>query len=351
MAVEIIPFTPDLLPAVVRFSKQVWERPDDRAYFEWRYLECPSQIGFLAMEDGACTAMVWAFRRPYQIGERRVVCLDTFDWFAMPSRRGSLVGVRVVQALMRRPEPIVAVGGSHETLGLLPRLKWQTVGEVTTYVLPLEGGAVGRHLERRLRIPASWARGAFRATARHWFSAGRDATPVPGGQALTASAFDVAVVDLYLDERRYSLLPVPDPDLMRWLLGGPPSAGTFVLVRFLVDESLRGWSLSRVCTTQAGREATVIDIFARGGDEDGYAWMIAETVSALRAHEPDTIHAAASAAPLQRALRRRRFLPRHTVPVRCWPGTMELPPLPVHLGNNTSDTAIFPRPTARHDHE
>jgi hypothetical protein len=348
MAAQIVTFTPDLLPAVVRFSKQVWARPEDAAYFAWRYLDCPSQIGHLAMEDGECTAMIWAFRRPYQIGDRRVTCLDTFDWFALPSRRGALLGVRLVQALMNHPEPIVAVGGSQDTLGLLPRLQWRTVGEVTPYVLPLEGGEVGRYLERRLRVPASWGAGVFRATARPWFSAGAGAArPAPGAQALTAAAFDPTIPDLYADERGYSLLPVPDLDLMRWLFRGPDGLGALVLVRFAVDGDVRGWSLSRVSATGAGRDATIIDLFARGDDARWYDWMVAETVSALRAHAPDTIHATASAAPLQHALRRARFMSRRPIPVRYWPGAVELPPLPLHLGNNTSDTAIFSHPTAR----
>jgi len=350
MAAQIVPFTPDLLPAVAAFSKEVWARPEDEAYFAWRYLDCPSQIGWLAMEDGACTAMLWAFRRPYQIGDRRVTCLDTFDWFALPSRRGALLGIRLAQALMKRPEPIVAVGGSAETLGLLPRLQWSTVGEVTPFVLPLEGGRFGAFVERRLRIPASVGRAIFRATARPWFAAGGGARrPGPGAQTLAAAAFDAAIVELYAGERGYALLPVPDPDLMAWLLGGPASLGTLVLLRFVSGGDLRGWSLSRVCDAGALRDATILDLFARGDDARGYDWIVAETVAALRAHQPDTIHATASAAPLRQALQRARFLPRSPLPVRWWPGPVTLPALPIHLGNNTSDTAIFPHPTGRTD--
>lgn len=345
MPTRIVPFTTDLLPTVARFSRKMWTRPVDDAYLRWRYLECPAQLGYLAVDDaGECVAMIWAFRRPYRIGDRRVVCLETCDWFTLPELRTSLLGVRVMRALMQNPEIIVAVGGSAHTLGLLPSLRWNPVGQVTQFVLPLEGIAVGQFLERRLGIPAGRIRSIFRGTARHWFAADVPVS-MPGGQVQRGEEITPDLVQLHDQESGYALLPAIDPDLTGWLMRSPASLGEMVLLRFLIWGRLMGWSLSRVHESPAGRDATILEVFAPGTEPAVHEWLVSETVDALRKHQPDSIHATASAEPLRRALRRRRFMKLRDMPVHVWRGTDELTRLPLHIGNNTSDAPIFPYPT------
>src|SRR3989449_1750090 len=136
------------LKAVIRFSENTWARPQTEAFYRWRYLECPSQIGLLALDDGECLAMVWAFVQSYQVGPRRLNGLETFDWFCLPELQGSGLGVRVMQAMMNRPEFIIAAGGTADTLKLLPRLKWRPHGELVKFTLPLGGAALDRKSTR-----------------------------------------------------------------------------------------------------------------------------------------------------------------------------------------------------------
>src|SRR5205814_9476565 len=76
-----------------------------------------------------------------------------------------------------------------------------------------------------------------------------------------------------------------------------------------------------------------------------HAWMVAERAARLREHRPNTIFAAAGAPPLQQALRRRRFIALGDHPVHTWGRSLQ-DAGPIHVGNNTSDTPIFPASTA-----
>lgn len=346
MPTRIVPFTPDRLPAVLRFSERMWSRPTDEAYLRWRYLECPSQLGILALDEtDACQAMVWAFRRPWRVRDRRVHCLETADWFTLPEQRASMLGVRVIRTLMQQPEPIVAVGGSEHTVGLLPGLRWRPVGRVTSFALPLGGRSVGRVVARRFGIPAALVETVYRGTARHWFGSARAPAPA-GGSVLRTDSIGDDVVALHDQEQRYVLLPALDPELARWWLAAPPALGATQVLRFVVEGRLAGWSLARIHDGLSGREATVIELFAPGDDAALHAWMVSETVAGLREHAPDVIHASASAAPIRAALRRARFLTLRDHPVHLWGHPEGGGEGPIHVGNNTSDTPIFPAPTA-----
>ena len=60
-------------PASPSWSPHTWKRPDTRAFLHWRYAECPTLFGYLALRDGECAAMVTGFRRPYRFGREVVL--------------------------------------------------------------------------------------------------------------------------------------------------------------------------------------------------------------------------------------------------------------------------------------
>src|SRR5690606_1611132 len=108
------------LPALRRFAEQVWHRPRSDAFHRWRYLDsAPFHDVWLAVRDGECLAMEVAIRRPWHIGPETVTIREVFDWYALPAYRNAGLGVRVMQALMKEPVPLLLVGGSRDTQGLL----------------------------------------------------------------------------------------------------------------------------------------------------------------------------------------------------------------------------------------
>jgi len=100
---EIVPFTPPCCPSSPDFLSAPGPAPAPRAFYRWRYLECPDQRALLAVRNGECVAMLCAFARDYLIDGTRVECLETFDWYCLPEFRGSGLGVRIMRTLMEGP--------------------------------------------------------------------------------------------------------------------------------------------------------------------------------------------------------------------------------------------------------
>jgi hypothetical protein len=345
MALRIVPFEPAHLPIVRRFSERTWSRPKTDAYYRWRYLECPSLLGYLALDGDECVASLWAFLSPYRIAGRDVTCLETHDWFCRPDLRGSGIGVRLMQTMMRRTEPIVTVGAGPDTLALLPRLKWRSAGDYRFYALPLEGGALGAYVARRTGLPAAWARAAFRIAARPWF-APRPSRGRPGGVVEEVREIGAEVVDLYRRSGNAGIVPLPDPARIRWFVNAVEELGRFLPLQFRVDGTVRGWSFARVYRGHHGPEATLVDLFADEDDDALHDWMISETLARLLERRPDTVRAGTSSPALERALLRHRFRSHQTLPINVWPHDLEIPPPPHLIANNTADMPLFPYPDA-----
>ena len=124
---------------MIAFARKVFNRPVPDSFYEWLFTEAPDLIGLLSFDRDTCIAMNWAFRRRYRIGNACRVFLETFDWYCMPEYRGSGTGVALMREFMNMRLPITAVGGSSDTLKLLPRLKWKRVADVAMFQLPLRG--------------------------------------------------------------------------------------------------------------------------------------------------------------------------------------------------------------------
>src|SRR5260221_6757155 len=120
----IEPLTRKNFPAFKQSAEEAWDRPVGDAYYQWRYFDAPDVITLVADRGGDCVASISAFSRTYKFGDDLVECLDPFDWYCLPSARGSGVGVRLVKCLMDVGKPILALGGSSDTLRIIPRLGW-----------------------------------------------------------------------------------------------------------------------------------------------------------------------------------------------------------------------------------
>jgi hypothetical protein len=294
------------------------------------------------MDHGQCLAMVWAFLKTYQIGSARAACLEILDWYCLPEFRGTGLGIQAIKALMSRSEPILAVGGSGDTRSLLPRLKWKVIGHTTHYVLPLEGRALGAYVRDRWGIPIGMVQTLFHVGARWWFHRGPRVEAIKGGRVEKSETPAPELSGLYSSQAALTLIPRLDPIFVEWLMKSPPEMGCYILLNFRIEEKLSGWSLSRLYDTPAGRQATIIELFAPHPDPALYAWMIAETLLALAPFRPDTLHAAASEGALQEALKRRHFLGYHKVPISVWPKEAGIPNPPYHIGHNTADGPLLP---------
>lgn len=341
MTTALVPFNADHLPAVREFSKRLWERPLTSDFFRWRYLECPGQIGLVALRAGDCAATLWAVAREYRVGERRVTLLEPFDWYVVPELLHSGIGVRVLRRLMARPEPMVMVGGTDYTRHFLPRLGWRESTASRSYLLPLASEALAARLQRDTRLPSFVSRAAAALVTSAWC---RPRTRLPPFRASVEEVDRLGdeITALYGGQLGYASVPIPSKEWHTWLSSGAPGAGRFVILQYRRSDTIIGWALGRVYTTARGCEAAIVDMFTPHPEVGVYAWMVSTLVERLAAFAPTQIRARATCPVLGQALKQNRFLPGPATPVFLWSKQPFDLPEPVHLCGDTADSPIIP---------
>jgi hypothetical protein len=341
--INIVPFAPEGLPLVRGFAARYWSRPRTDAYYSWRYLESqPFSRMFLAVQEEECLGMVYALRKAYIINGQRTPCLEVFDWHSLPGLKGSGVGIRVMRAMMREPERLIAFGGTADVLKALPAMGWQRIVAARKFELPLAGERLAPGLERRTGIPASWTRRPLDVAVRVWFGPTLRSRPETG-YAEAASMLGDDVDALYDDQSHYGVVQRPLPDVLRWCSHSVAANGNFCFLRFLVKGRLVGWTLSRIYNTGTASEGALLDVFAPEPTIELYTWMVSKAVSILSGFGPTLIVARASCPILQAAIKANRFreMPAE-VPIFTWPKGLTETLAPVHVTLNHADGPIRP---------
>jgi len=341
-SIEIVPFAAAHLPAMIKLSERAWVRPRSEEFYRWRYLQSPAQRMLVALRGEECLATIGAFLRDYRLNGERRTCLETLDWFCLPQYRISGLGVRVLQALMKGPEPIVAVGGTPHTLAVLPRLGWSKITTLSFHLLPLDASVIDEPLNRRFRIPPKLGRAAFGLFGRAWFSARLRSRPM-GGTVRPMASVEEEISPLYEGDTGYRVLPLPNFAHLRWLTEGYPEAGPFVILHFMVGGKLRGWTLLRVHGPEH-RWVSLVEAYAPRPDEELYTWMVSESLIRAAEFRPLGVDTQTSCPILRAALHRNRFLELGPSPVHSWPAGLSGASGPVHMVRNASDGALLPYP-------
>jgi len=86
-------------------------------------------LAHAAIIPGACLSVAHANQ------VRRVRTINVIDWAALPKASGA--GVSLMKHIGQATDAVVSVGGSAQTLQLLPHLGFQSLGVATCYVRPL----------------------------------------------------------------------------------------------------------------------------------------------------------------------------------------------------------------------
>jgi len=337
---QIVPFTPELLPLVRRFSERYWTRPRADAYYDWRYLRSqPFSRMFLAVQDGECLGMVFALRKPYRLAGRLTDCLEVFDWHCLPGEKGTGVGIRLMRAMMRQPEPILAVGGTPDVHATLPKMGWRVIGAATRYELVLAPDALATQLRHRAGLPPGLTRAPLRLLAAGYLTPRRRCVPADG-LVSPVTVLPGSVRELYRDSGGYGLLQQPDPETQRWVMDSAWS-GHFGYLVFALG-GVRGWVMTRTYATESGPEAAIVEIFAPRPDVALYTWMVSEAAAALLVARPRRIHARASCPILQAALHANRFRALPSDPIHLWPKGAGDGAEPIHVTLAHSDAPLRP---------
>ncbi len=339
---RVVPFAPDLLPAVRGFGERYWSRPRTEAYYDWRYLQSqPHSRMFVAMQDDDCLGMLFALRKRYRVGGRSVACLEVFDWHCLPGLRGSGIGIRLMRAMMRQPETVVSVGGTGDVLATLPMMKWEPIGMARKYELPVSGDILAERLERRMGLHSVLPRRALDLVVAGYHAPRRREVPATGRVERVEMPGD-EIGRLYQDETGYGFVQEPDAEVLRWMTDGRWS-GTYRFLTFLVEGRLRGWVMTRTYIGDHGLEAGIVELFAPRPDVALYTWMVSEAATELMADRPLLIHARASCPVLQSALLANHFGPiGYDVPIHVWPKGAWDRSAALHITYNHSDAPLLP---------
>lgn len=339
---RIVPFAPDLLAAVRGFSERNWSRPRTGDYYDWRYLRPqPFSRMFLALQGDECLGMLFALRKQYRIGGRPTACLEVFDWHSLPGLRGSGIGIRLMRAMMRQPEPVISVGGTADVLATLPMMKWEPIGVARRYELPVSGDVLADRLQQRVGLPSALSRMVFGGVVAGHYTPRRRMIPATG-QVVRVETPGDEIGQLYRDETGYGFVQEPEPDVLRWMTGGSWS-GTFRFLTFLIGGRLRGWAMTRTHAAEGGLEGSIIEIFAPRPDVALYTWMVSETAISLMADRPRWLHARASCPLLKSALLANRFRAKsYDIPIHVWPKGAWDRAAALHITLNHSDAPLLP---------
>ncbi len=339
---QIVPFTPELLPLVRGFSERYWTRPRTDAYYEWRYLR-PLALGrmFVAVQDGQCLGTLCSLRKPYLLDGRPTDCLEVFDWHCLPGEKGTGIGIRLMRAMMRQPEPVLSVGGTADVHATLPKMGWEPIGSAGHYELVVAPETLAARLRHHAAVPAALARGVMRLVSAGWYAPRRRRVP-PNGLVSPVGALPAGVRELYGDGGGYGLVQRPDAEVQRWITDSTWS-GHFGYLVFALGGRVRGWAMTRTFATATGPEASLVEIYAPRPDVALYTWMVSEAAAALLVARPRRIHARASCPVLRAALRANRFrllTPEH--PVHLWPKGAWDRAEPFHITLGHSDAPLLP---------
>ena len=239
---SIRPSTPDDAPALVALlaeaglsanasaREQQWkywqERPDwpgSRSYVMTRGSEILAHAGLvpgmLATESG------------------RFRVLHLIDWAAHPTATGA--GVALMKSLGKLTDVLLAIGGSAQTLKILPQLGFKPCGAAMSYVRTLRPLRIlAPSVHHHWKLVPRLARSAFWAlTAPSVDSAGWDARPVGSSETATVAAFfpaptpDLAVLERSEDLLRY-ILQCPVVPMELFALEKRGSVGGYFLMAF-----------------------------------------------------------------------------------------------------------------------
>jgi hypothetical protein len=132
--------TPADAPAILALLTQAGMRPDtDPQHVEWKYwrprTDWPGPRSFVLTEGSQLIAHAAIVPGAWLSGTHRETVLHIIDWAARPGEAGA--GSILMKAVGRATGAIIAIGGSADTLAILPHLGFRAAGAATVYVRPL----------------------------------------------------------------------------------------------------------------------------------------------------------------------------------------------------------------------
>ncbi|MBN2799018.1 MAG: hypothetical protein JXX28_07705 [Deltaproteobacteria bacterium] len=330
--IRIEPYQEHHFSALCAFAARTWPtRCRSPEFLRWRYQDPRSLIGATVAMRGeeVVASLSWARRRWWLRGEP-VEAQETFDWFTLPELRGGGLGIRIIRAVMTQG-PVAAVGGTADTLALLPRLGFTRVGEVAQLALPLTSRGLPARVGR-LGLAADGALAAWRRGAALGAGGGllRPLTALPLQDAPSPGL---------------ELVQIPEASVLDWLSEGP---GAGLYASFAGEGGSASWSQVRVFDRGYVRTAAITEWLPSTSSPTGLRRHLSAMVRYSRGLGADRVLLSTSNRDIVRAARWSgwrlvRQIPFHTHQLGGDVG-------PWHVGGTTGDSAWLPNPDRATSH-
>ena len=321
MGLAYVDVTEEHLPALRQLLLRYWERDwtNDVAdrFLRWRFLERPEWDAVAAFDGDDCVACVDSFVRPYILGGEHVRVRETCDWICLPEHR-PFVGLRVLQTMMKKPEPIITTTSSEANDKLLTGLKWRVIGDLQQCVFPIGMGAVAKSVAGRLNkelctIPAFTGRllpFRFRKP-RKLLAPGQSASVT---EVVSADAFS----DIEPMNDAFGLHALADNRDIRWLQDAPDGEGDFLWLLFKIGDEPVGMSLSRLYQEGPYRGAKLLHLQSSRHDLETYSWLASSTSNHLAERGAHWIDARFSCEKVLSALEAVGYMRTKSWPIYWW---------------------------------
>lgn len=338
--VQIDRLNETLLHGVNDFNKRAWCFPDSPEFLNWFFRDSPNTTVLVAHEQGRWLSVLGVFDRTYLIGGEPVICGETYAWQTADECRGRGIGIKVIKAMIDLGRPLVALGGSPDTLSFMPRLGFETVAQAPALNLLLSPRAIGAQAGVAglsgpkavlARLGLTLLAPVMRPTAPAWSAIRNVPLPVldqetldmpslPGFQALYEQAF------------------------FEWLMMVPARPGSFLPFRFQRDGELVGWAFARVAEEGPGElVGRILELkFAPQTTAADQKAMAAAVVQALAGFGVIIVRALATCAATNGALRALRFIARTKLPAMVQPAGRTLASEPIRCSMLRADGALLP---------
>jgi hypothetical protein len=241
MAVQIDLLDDKLMDGLEEFSTEVWNFPAGEQFLRWRIVQPPGSRFYVAHDNGRWLAGIGGQHKTYLNKCDRIDCLETYAWASLRVRESKGWGIKVMKALMTEGKPLVALGGSPDTLNFMPRLGFETLASAPSMVLPLRGAfaAAIPGIKGALARAAISANAVVTAPKRRQRN-GLRLQPLANFDARTLAMPSLA-----------GFQAVYETALFEWQLGWPEQ-GAFLALRFVRDSDIVGWLYVRMAEEGRG---------------------------------------------------------------------------------------------------
>ncbi len=321
MGLVYVDVTAEHIPAIRKLLLRYWERnwTNDVAdrFLQWRVLERPEWDAVAAFDGDDCVALIDSFIRPYFLAGQPVRVRETCDWICLPNYR-PFVGLRVLQSMMKRPEPIITTTSSEANNTLLTGLKWRTVGDLQQCVFPIGAGAIVKSAAQRLnRELGAVPTFTGRLLPFRFRKPSRISSPEQA-----ASFSEIQTTEAWPDTAppndAFALCALADERDVEWLRQAPDGEGEFLWLLFRIGDEPVGLSLSRLYQEGPYRGAKLLHLQSKRHDRETYAWLASATSHQLAERGAHWIDARFSSDIVLSALDDVGFMRMSSWPVYWW---------------------------------